>query len=259
MRIDARVEGLAEAMRAIEDVHKRHAPFAASVAINRTLEEGMAATADLMRRVMTVRVAGFVLPPVQLPRIARATKKNLTAQAAFGYADITADSIGARRERIFRKFQEGGIKSAEDPDFPIAIPTRALRPSATTLVPRAMYPVNLRLAPRREASGNTLPALRRGKVRTLGGEVIGQRARKQQGLMGIGGTFVMRGVDGRPIGIFQRTGSGVRDVRMIWKYHARIRIPALLPFFQLMEQIVHSRLVTNFEGAMAMAVRTSRP
>lgn len=257
MQIDARVEGLAQAMQAIEDVHQKHAPYAASISINRTLEEGLSKTREEMQRSFIVRVPGFVLPPVQLPRVARATKKNLTAQAALGYGDISQDSIGDRRERIFRKFQTGGMKVAEDPSFPIAIPTKALRPSPTTLIPRAMYPTNLRLAPRREASGATLPALRRGKVRTLGGEAIGKRARKEQGLMGIGGTFVLYGPDGRPIGIFQRTGSGVRDVRMIWAYARSIRIPARLPFFSIMERIIQDRLVVNFDGAMAMAIRTS--
>lgn len=257
MRLDARVEGLDEAMRAIDDVHKRHAPFAGATAINRTLEEGMAATRDLMQRNMILRAPSFVLPPVQLPRVARATKTKLHAQAAFGYADIGQDSIGARREKLFRKFQQGGFKTAEDPQFPIAIPTKALRPTPAALVPRAMYPVNLRLVPRLDAGGQIMP-LRRGKVRTLGGAAIGKRARKQQGLVGIGGTFVMYGADGRALGIFQRTGRGARDYRMIWAYRMRIRIPARLPFFELMANVVNTRLLINFHGAMEMAIRTAR-
>lgn len=254
----ADIVGLSEAMKALDDVAKKHAPYAASVMINRTLEEVMAGARRHIQQRMTVRAPAFTLPPLQLPRAARATKTNLKGQAAFGYGDVSKDNVGDRREKILRKFETGGMKEAEDPQFPIAIPTKALRPSFSDLVPRAMFPQNLRLAPKTVGGGETLPALRNGLVRTLQGEKIGKRARKAQGLQGIGGTFTVHDANGMPIGIFQRTGKGRKDVRMIWIYKRKIRIPDLLDFFDLADQIIQARALINWQGALELALRTAR-
>lgn len=254
----ADIIGLDAAIRALDDVAKKHAPYAASVMINRTLEEVMAGARGHLQQRMVVRAPAFVLPPLQLPRAARATKTKLQGQAALGYGDVTRDNIGDRREKILRKFETGGVKEARDPQFPIAIPTEALRPTRTALVPRAMFPQNLRLAPKTVGGGETLPALRKGLVRTLQGDKIGKRARKQQGLEGIGGTFTINNENGTPIGIFQRTGLGRKDVRMIWLYKRKIRIPDLMDFFELADQIIQARAQINWQGALELALRTAR-
>lgn len=256
----AEIVGLREAMAAVDDVAKRHVPYAASVMINRTLEDVLAGARQQITARMTVRAPGFILPPTQLPTAARATRKRLQGQAAFGYGDVTRDTIGERREKILRKFEDGGTKQASDPMNPIAIPTDAIRRSFSDLVPRALYPQNLRLAPKRVGSGETLPALRKGLVRTLDGAKIGKRARRQQGLEGIGGTFTILDENGRPIGIFQRTGRGTgrESVRMIWRYRQRIRIPDRLDFFPLADAIIRERALINWEGALALALRTAR-
>ncbi len=259
MRIKpADIIGLPEAVKALDDVARKHAPYAASVMINRTLEEVMAGGREHLQSRMKVRVPAFILPPVQLPRAARATKTKLQGQAALGYGDVTRDNVGDRREKILRKFETGGVKEAKDPQFPIAIPTDALRPSFGDLVPRAMFPQNLRLAPKKVGSGEILPALRNGLVRTLQGEKIGKRARKQQGLEGIGGTFTINDENGMPIGIFQRTGRGRKDVRMIWLYRRKIRIPDLMDFFEMADQIIQARALINWQGALELALRTAK-
>ena len=256
----AEIEGLAAAIRAVDDAAKRHVPYATSIAINRTLEDVMAGAREQIQHRMRVRVPSFTLPPLQLPNAARATKARLQGQAALGYGDVTKDSIGDRREKLLRKFETGGAKVAKDPQFPIAIPTDAIRRSFGDLVPRALFPQNLRLAPKVVGSGETLPALRRGKVRTLDGGKTSNRARKKAGMEGIGGTFTINDENGRPIGVFQRIGRGKsrEDVRMIWKYKQRIRIPDLLDFFQLAEHTIRERLLINWEGALALALRTAR-
>lgn len=261
MDLDAReVEGLKEAIAAVDDVARRHVPFAVSVAINRTLEEFLAVARGQIQERLTVRVPRFTLPPVQLPTAARATKAKLFGQAALGYGDVTRDTIGERREKLLRKFESGGTKTARDPQFPIAIPTQAIRPSFGALVPRTLYPQNLRLAPKVVGSGETLPALRKGKVRSLDGGNLGKRARKQQGLEGVGGTFTINDENGRPIGVFQRVGRGNtrNDVRMIWAYKQRIQIPDRMDFFDLADLVVRRRLVINFDGALAQALATAR-
>lgn len=259
MRIDpTQVQGLNEAVKALENVAANQVPFAMMVTLNRTIEEVNAAVREHMAKSFTVRVPSFVLPPVQLPASMRATKKNLRAEAGLGYDDGGKNNIGRRREQIFRKFESGGVKQAKDPNFPIAIPTAALRSNFSQLVPSAMYPQNLRLSPKVIGAGEIIPGLKRGKVRTLGGATIGKRARKQQGLEGIGGTFTILGVDGKPIGIFQRTGKGKADVRMIWAFEQTIRIPDLLDFFPIAERIVAERLLVNWEGARDLAIRSAK-
>jgi hypothetical protein len=254
----ADIVGLPEMIRALDDVAKKHAPYAGSIMINRTLEEVLAGARTHVAERMTVRVPRFTLPPQQLPVRARATKTRLVGQAAFGYGDITRDNIGDKREKMLRKFETGGQKVAKDPQFPIAIPSKELRRNVADLVPQAMYPQNLRLVPKIVGSGETLPALRRGLVRTLQGAKVGKRQRKELGLQGIGGTFTVNDENGLPIGIMQRTGPKPEDVRWIWWFRQKIRIPDRLDFFPLAEQIIQERAPVNWQGAMDLALRTAK-
>jgi len=232
--------------------------FAAVIALNRTVEEAHADIRRGIRQRFVVRVPSFILPPQQLPKIWRATKERPSAFFALGDDDGGSGGIGARREAILTKFEAGGRKTASDPSFPIAIPTRAIRPSPQVLVPRALYPKNLRLTPRLEASGATVPALRRGKVRTLEGRAVGSKKRRRElGLQGIGGTFTIATPD-RSIGIFQRTGRGRGNIRLIWAFRQSIPIPARLQWVETAERIAGTRLQPNFEGALEFALRTAR-
>jgi hypothetical protein len=93
----------------------------------------------------------------------------------------------------------------------------------------------------------------------LAGLPIGARARKQQQLEGIGGTFTITSKEtGRPIGIFQRTGPGRRDMRLIWAFEPSIKIPARLDWFGIAQRTVKERFQINFDGAMAFAIKTAR-
>lgn len=261
MRIEpGSVEGMAEALTALRDVAPRQVMFGMAIAMNRTMEDWLAAARKQIAERMTVRVATFTLPPRELPRIAQATRQKLQAQAAFGYSDVMRDTIGERREKILRKFETGGTKEARDPFKPIAIPTSALRRSFGDLVPRQMFPENLRLQPKKVGSGETLVARRGGKVVTLDGKKLGKRARIAAGLEGIGGTFTINDPDGKPIGVYQRIGRGRTraDVRRLWTYKSKIRIPDRLDVFDLADVIVRERLLINFQGAIELALRTAK-
>jgi hypothetical protein len=235
----------------------RQMPFALSVAMNRTVEDANAAVRRRMQSTFVLRRPGFDLPPQQLPSIARATKSRLHAEVRLAYADVTPGSVGDRREVIFRKHEEGLIKRADDPSFPIAIPTTAIRPSFPALVPLQFYPKNLRLAPRQQPDNTTLPALRRGKVVTLAGAKISNRARKQQGLTGTLGTFTISNEDGRPKFIAQRTGSGRRELRIIWLLKQQIRIKPLRFFYPTIAPVISERFPVNVAGAIDLALRTA--
>lgn len=236
---------------------REQVPYVMAVTINRTAEEVLAEGRKEIQANFIVRSPAFDLPPVQLPKAWRATKTRQIATVNLG-DDGNPNDIGPRRRKIFTKFEYGGEKVAADPAFPIAIPTTAIRSSKTALVPRALYPTQLRLAPRKQADGSTLPALRKGKIRTLAGSKIGKRARNEAGLQGIGGTFTMTNSDGKPIGVFQRVGSGHRGYRMIWAFRARISIPKRMHFRERGTVIIETRFKDNFDGALELAIRTAR-
>jgi hypothetical protein len=231
--------------------YQQHLPYAIAIGLNRTAEEVLAGARQQIQRSMIVRVPTFTLPPVQLPAVWRATRERLESRFALGDDDGGKAGIGSRRIAILSKFEAAGTKAASDPDFPIAIPTRAIRPTPQALVPRSLYPTSLRLAPRKDVNGATLLAKRKGKVRGLAGEMVGSRKKRgEMGLVGIGGTFEIRDRDGRPIGVFQRFGRGHRQIRMIWAYRQRIHLPDLLDIRELIDLITRTRLEVNIVGAI---------
>lgn len=236
---------------------QKQMPFVQAVAINRTAEEVLAEGRREIQANFIVRVPAFDLPPTQLPSAWRATASRAIATVNLGDGDGGRQGIGARRRSIFTKFEYGDPKVARDPAFPIAIPTTALRSSPTAIVPRAMYPANLRLSPRTTASGSTLAALSKGKVRTLsGGMVRSKKQRRELGLQGIGGTFTMANADGKVLGVFQRTGPGLRGYRMIWAFRQQINIPRRMDFAARGTAIINARFLVNLDGALALAIRT---
>ncbi len=237
---------------------ERQLPYAMSLAMNQVGELAMAAVRVEMRQEFTLRVPRFDLPPVPLPRVWRATKTRLALKLAIGDTDGGEGWIGPRRERIFRPHEGGEIRQARDAQFPLFIPTTAIRPTFSSLVPRQLYPTNLRLVPRRLPDNTTLPALRRGKVVTLAGAKISNRARRKLGLEGVGGTFTINGPDGRPIGIFQRTGAGRRDLRMIWLAKQKITIKPRLNYFRTLREVWELRWSDAYAESLAYALRTAR-
>lgn len=215
------------------------APRAQEVAINRTVEEVLAEARTIIRRNFTVRVPGFILPPVQLPRVWRADAKRnrLFAVAALGDFD-GRNSIGARRSLILSKFEAGGQRDAGT--LPIAIPTKAARPSPSSVVPRKLYPRNLIGEFNQEG---TLTGLGR-KARTKG---------KRQ--KAVGRFFVLGSSADRFWGVYERTGPAESDVRRLWTFRRRIPIPQRLPFTATTQRIVATRFEPNLRGAIDLELR----
>jgi hypothetical protein len=221
------------------------APFVQSVALNRTSEEGLAVLRQGMKERFILRAEAFDLPPQQLPAAFRATASRLWATVRLGYSDGPA-SIGGRREAIFGKFEEGGTKRGPDPNFPIAIPTKALRSDPRALVPRQLYPRYLL------GSFTVLgrfAGLKQGKAKhtRLG------RGRSLFSYFQL--TPVNRpGLDPRAAGIYERVGPGPHDVRRIWMYRTQIPIPRLLELFASVKQVVDARFGPNLLGALDLVL-----
>jgi len=218
----------------------KQAPFAISLGINRLTELAMAAAGKGIKARMIVRVPKFTLPPQQLPTKWRATKEKLFAVADIAYDDGPG-SIGARRRAILSKFEEGGRKRSVDPTFPIAIPTKALRPSPTDLVARKMYPRNLV-----------------GGFDQLGVFVgLGRKARtrgKRQ--KSIGRYFVLGQQDDPFWGLYERTGPS--NIRKLWKFTTQIPIPAILHYQADITRTVEQHYDTELRAAMDYAIATAK-
>lgn len=243
--IDVRVK---EVISFLQRIHPQF-PFAASVALNRTAEDGLAALRTDIPKRFTIREAKVMkwIAPMQLPRPNRATKQNLAAT-------LKTDGYG----RIFAPFEEGIPKTPSGrlggPLAPfVIVPTSNLRPTKQTVIPRSLYPTNLGLSPRRDASGKTYYALGKGSIEK------GLTPFKGSAVMGKRGTFAL--IPGRhnirpdQAGVYQRTGG---TVRMLWALEPRVRRPKILHYQDTIASVVARRFAPNWDGAWALAMRTAR-
>ena len=218
----------------LEQLFTDQLPFATSVAINRTAKAVQAAIQAHMQQTFTIR-RPWVLQGITIPRFSDKTDTPI------------AVSIEIDPKRAFLgKFEAGGVKTGS-PTLPIAIPSTALRPDLSAVPPLALYPKNLGLVARRGVVGIRAPhshLTKRGVLQTQG------KAR----------TFVldqtMIGVS--VAGVYQRTGPGKHDIRLLWSYKDRIPIPAVLRFAATAEETVRAEWPAIYQEAFAMAVRTAK-
>lgn len=162
--------------------------------------------------------------------VARGITVHVAAPEAAGVADK------GRIEGMLTRHESGGTHVGA-----FFLPTDVLRPTQTSLVPRAMYPSAL------FGKGGL-----RGAVRTLTGQKIGKRARKAQGLTGIGGTFMILPSPTNKGGIFQRTGSGFRQ---LWAFVNKIVIPPRLRFEDTIRAKANAVWPEHAERAVRLAAR----
>lgn len=212
-------------------------PFATALAVNRTADEAIKeARRELPSLGFHIRDPRFA--DFMFRQVSRATKAN--PEAVVG--------ITGPKAPYFTRHVDGGVFT-RDPDIfsEFFIPTTALRPDPMTVIPRAMYPANLRLLPKNTASG-VLPA--RGR----------QTRKGRPMLQGKNGTFVVdsRPNGGKTVAIFQRTGPGPRDLVMLWRFTPRIDVPARLPLEQIITRVVEERFGLNLEGFLEYAISTAK-
>ncbi len=231
--MEIRVDGRAT-ISALENLFRDQLPFATSLALNRTAKAVRAAIQESLERNFTIR-RPWVLQGIVIPRFSDKHDSPMMV------------SIELDPSRAFlAKFEEGGVR-AGTPELPIAIPSTWLRPAFADLVPRSMYPKALRLMARRDVTG-ILPAHRH----------VTKRGVTQ--LQGKDRTFVldqtMFGV--RVAGVYQRTGPGKHDVRLLWSFKDRIPVAARLRFHATALEAVQATWAQNYEAAFLLAVRTAR-
>lgn len=210
------------------------APFAISLALNRTAKSVQDTERAGLAQHFTIRKP-WVPQGVMIPRFS--DKRDVPMQV-----EIVVD----KSRQFLWKFEEGGTKTGT-PNTPIAIPSRAIRPGFTALPPLDLYPKNLRLLARRTADGVLPPKIHW----TAHG--VAQRKGKQR-------TFVLEAdwMGVRVPGVYQRTGPGKHDFRLLWTYRARIPIPAALHFYEIAQETVKAAWPVHFAAAWQYAVRTAR-
>ena len=231
----------------------RQMPFAISVALNRTGDDGNAALRAAIPQhfhVRDKRVPAFVAP-LFIPKPNRATKTNLA---------VLLDTEG--KGLLLAPFEEGVPKVAGSPDQPIAVPTTALRTTPTTAIARRMYPKNLGLTARKDASGLLYFSLGKGSL----GRRLSPKRVTRRGAVQVKGklrTFILDPRYARNIrlgqwGIYQRFGPGKHDIRMLWHLTEEVHRPRVLFFLETVDRTTAERWTPNMLGAFEYAVATAK-
>lgn len=226
-----------EAVSFLNGLYAEQIPFAASLALNRTAKDVQDAERGELLANFVVRQPQFILGSVRIPAFSKKTDSPMQVTIEIG-----------DRGGFLRKFQAPGVKQALDPTTPIAIPSTNIRPSFGDLAPRSLYPKNLRLVPRRGVKG-ILPAQRHVTARG----VVQLKGKLR--------TFVLDPKEHRGVStwaVWQRTGPGKHDIRMLWVYKTRIPIPKRLDFVPVGERVVRERWPIRWAEAFAQAMRSAR-
>lgn len=245
---------------ALDDVSQRQIPFALSRAINNTLTDFQSVQRNFMARAFTLRQPAFAARAVKISGPDFATKARLSG--AVHMED--PHGSGPSRGSIFTKFEAGGEQIAHDYYAPFIVPAASIWPDRTQLVPRYLFPKNLRLEDRKNVTG-VLP--------------FTSRKRKKGGVQRIGkyGTFVLdpeqdavtrymilqriRQRDVNKAGEFhgKRAGAGYQgDTRVIWWYLLKRHIPARLHFVDNARETITTRFPVNFALWWGRALLTAK-
>jgi hypothetical protein len=229
--------------------------IAAASGMNRTAEEVLGHQSNRIQREFMVRVPRFILPPMKLPGVWKATPAKLHVLIALGDQQLgvnAQEDIGRRRVQILSKFGAAQQKVARDErNYPIAIPTPSLAPYKAMRIPQRMYP--RQLVGRFSSEDGKFIGLSNTARHTL-------RRRKRKGetvtvSRQVGRYFVLGSpTSGRGWGLYERTRSGAGGVRMLWAFRRSVPIPKLLDFEVDASRIINERSARDFANAFDQAV-----
>lgn len=240
---------ISKAVAWLTDKEQRQIPYALARATNMTATDFQDAMRAGIARRFTLRQPRFIMNSVKIERGNWATSKGFKSGGGKFSATVSMGGEGSKRSRsgVLVKFEEGGEKTSADPNYPIIIPTAALRGSFAELPPRSMYPKNLRLLPR-QGIESTMPA--NVHVTKRGVEQLKGKRR----------TFVLdptKHIGANVWGVFQRFGPNRSDIRLIWRYKTRVKIPQRLQWAETAQRIVPERFAANFRTALAEALKSA--
>lgn len=220
--IEFRLEGVPGVSRMIQAIYQDQMPFAVSRAANTVAKELQTAQRARMRGIYTVRNPLFV---------DRATKIKPFATKANPVATVQIAPPGGQRTMGLLTRHEKGAQKTGKEGGKVAVPFGA-RPSPQQIIERRLTFKRLQLRAYRT---------KKGKVQLRGRER----------------SFLVKTPQGAFV--FQRTGPGRQDVRLLYAAtKASVPIPADLHFFETAAQVVAERLPGALYRAFMDAVRTAR-
>ena len=215
-------------------------PTARTWALNRTAEDVTfelrkeAASRFTLRGARGQRVVNWYAPRT-IPGVWRARDDK-------PWATIEPEGPG----KILRPFETGAPKVGLHGQ-PVAIPTRAVRPTKQAEIPAKMFPFNL------------FPQLRQGGTvgRTKSGKIKRSKSFKQVKPF-ILDPASMQGLRPQAWGIYQRTGPGRMDIRRLWSFRPTAARPKLLTTYDTSRRVVAERWTPNIVGAFNAIVHSPR-
>jgi hypothetical protein len=246
MKVTIQVDGLQDALRQIHLTPAR-AMQGVCNGINRTQEEAMIAGKAVILRAFTDRTPMFLksIPTGQdrapIPRDWRATPVSPNALVAIGDG-ITGQDQGTRRRNILEPFEDGAVKKAHT--LPVFIPTKALRPNMSDVIPRALLPIYLLGKYGSSGSVGGLQGLNRGKGKHT---KLGARAKSLYSY------FVVSGASNpKANGIYERLGPG--RTQLIWAARQQVKRPPILQWNTTVVSVVNQQLQANVAGMVQASV-----
>lgn len=232
MDIKMEVRGKEQLSAFVRSVHRDQIPFTTSSAINATAIKAQRAQREHMEDMFTVRRPRFTLRGVKIKPFAR--KKSLEARV---WIDPPG---GASRADILTKFEKGGTKRARDGGS-IAIPGEGVRRTGAGVIRKDQRP-------RRLIQSFDMKPVGRDRVFSMKGTGVWAGRRR---------SFMIR-TSGGGGGIFQRTGKGPDDLKVLYRFRPSVEIEPDLEFIETVTGVVKKEFDTEFHKAWMRAIRTAR-
>jgi hypothetical protein len=266
VRVDAQSQQqVAQALAA----YGRQAEFALLLTQNDIVLETQASLRSGLRGALTVRSGvthQFLADRIQV-QLAKLTRARDRLEAFVRIADPETKGGRGKASLLATLASPAGGEKVRRDNY-LAVPTKALRPSPSAIVPRTMYPTALGVAATRTIEGPlAFPSYRATRTRRSARVTKGQRvglfktAKGRYQILGKDRTFA---IDPRYMprasgfGVYQRTGPGPKDIRKLWKYVAEVRVPNRVPAQRIMDTLSKRLFADRFTINLERALRTAR-
>lgn len=234
-------------------MQRKQVPFALRLSLARTAEEARdAARQRVFQRGFTMRSRSFATMIANSIVIERPAASEADPRRRYRFQVITDSRLGKGKRSLMPWLEEGGLRTSPRMLGPlgraVAIPVRN---SPMDVVDRKLYPSATGIG----GTNFTIPQRpSKGVQRGSRGQIVGSVGVSGR-MKGKRRTFLVMkpGVQGTGT-VFQRTGSGPRDIRALFLMRPHARVAGRNFFFPSVERVVRDRFLINFQGALQAAL-----
>jgi hypothetical protein len=195
-----------------------------AAAINRTLEEGQAAERASIAKNFVDRRNGLLNRMIKIGPEDRAKPASLV-----GSLRVVGPRGSEALAAILTRHESPASAQVAPAGQPFIIPSKAIRPTFATLVPRRLYPKKLGIVGTQGVSTKTF--------------------------------VVMNPNTAEPIGIYQRLGRGgggtgkrgprkQQNDRLLWSFHETVHLKRRLHFLEVVPKTIRDRIAINVRGML---------